>query len=111
MLAIVVIFVQELPVGPAVVPPISGSVGAFGGRASCKFNRICASIGMGGPIMRDRFLNSVPAGAITAATVGAVVAVLGIQASAQSPSASLTTLKTPYGERDLQGIWTTEFDT
>jgi hypothetical protein len=61
--------------------------------------------------MRDRFLNSVPAGAITTTTVGAVVAVLGIQASAQSPSASVTTLKTPWGEPDLQGIWTNQFDT
>jgi hypothetical protein len=50
-----------------------------------------------------------------AAAVGAVVALLGTQASAQNPAASVTTPleapKTPWGEPDLQGIWTNEFDT
>src|ERR1700686_5538853 len=50
-----------------------------------------------------------------AAAVGAVVALLGTQASAQNPAASVTTPleapKTPWGEPDLQGIWTAEFDT
>src|SRR5262249_40271988 len=58
-------------------------------------------------IMRDRFLNSVATVAITAAAIGAVVAVLGTQTSAQGPTA----LKTPWGEPDLQGIWTVEYDT
>src|SRR5438105_14632492 len=61
--------------------------------------------------MRDRFLNSVTTVAITAAAVGAVVAVLGTQTSAQGPAASAATLKTPWGEPDLQGIWTVEYDT
>jgi hypothetical protein len=60
--------------------------------------------------MRDRFLNSVAACAITAVAVGAVVAILGTQASPQGPTASVTTLKTPWSEPDLQGIWTAEFD-
>jgi hypothetical protein len=60
----------------------------------------------GGSIMRDRFLNSVATLAITAAAIGAV-AVLGTQTSAQGPGA----LKTPWGEPDLQGIWTVEYDT
>ena len=55
--------------------------------------------------MRDRFLNSVATVAITAAAIGAVVAVLGTQTSAQGP------LKTAWGEPDLQGIWTVEYDT
>jgi hypothetical protein len=58
-------------------------------------------------IMRDRFLNSVATVAITAAAIGAVVAVLGTQTSAQGPAA----LKTAWGEPDLQGIWTVEYDT
>src|SRR5262249_8424460 len=58
-------------------------------------------------IMRDRFLNSVATVAITAAAIGAAVAVLGTQTSAQGP----TTLKTAWGEPDLQGIWTVEYDT
>jgi hypothetical protein len=61
--------------------------------------------------MRDRFLNSAAAGVLTTTSISAVVAVLGTQASAQSATASVTTLKTPWGEPDLQGIWTSEFDT
>src|SRR6202171_3633653 len=65
--------------------------------------------------MRDRFLNSVATLAITAAAVGAVVTLLGTQTSAQGPAASVAAptalLKTPWGEPDLQGIWTNEFDT
>jgi hypothetical protein len=60
-------------------------------------------------IMRDRFLNLVATLAITAAAVGAV-ALIGTQTSAQDPAASAM-LKTPWGEPDLQGIWTAEFDT
>jgi hypothetical protein len=58
-------------------------------------------------IMRDRFLSSVATVAITAAAIGAIVAVLGTQTSAQGPAA----LKTAWGEPDLQGIWTVEYDT
>ena len=61
--------------------------------------------------MRDRFLNSVATGAIAAVTAGTVVVLLSTQTSAQGPTASITTLKTPWGEPDLQGIWTDEFDT
>jgi hypothetical protein len=65
--------------------------------------------------MRDRLLNSAARHVIAAAAVGAVVALLGTITSAQGPSASAAaptvTLKTPWGEPDLQGIWTSEFDT
>jgi hypothetical protein len=43
--------------------------------------------------------------AIAAAVVGSVIAVSTMRTSAQAP------LKTPWGEPDLQGIWTYEFDT
>src|SRR5882672_4249695 len=49
--------------------------------------------------------------AITAATVSAAISVLATRASAQAPASSDTALKTPWGEPDLQGIWTEEFDT
>jgi hypothetical protein len=50
------------------------------------------------------------------AAAGGTVAPMSItRASAQPPAASVTTpvvsLKTPWGEPDLQGIWTEEFDT
>jgi hypothetical protein len=61
--------------------------------------------------MRDRFVNSVATCAVTAAAIGAVVALPGTQTLAQAPMASVTTLKTPWGEPDLQGIWTAVFDT
>jgi hypothetical protein len=64
---------------------------------------------MGGPIMRDRFLNSVAASVLTGAAFSAVVGLLGTQAPAQTPS--IIALNTPWGEPDLQGIWTSEFDT
>jgi hypothetical protein len=49
--------------------------------------------------------------AITAATVSAAISVLATRASAQAPASSNTALKTHWGEPDLQGIWTEEFDT
>jgi hypothetical protein len=65
--------------------------------------------------MRDRLLNSVAMGVIAATAVAAVVELLGTQTSAQAPAASVTmptaALKTPWGEPDLQGIWTAESDT
>src|SRR5207249_794499 len=56
--------------------------------------------------MRDRFLSSAATLALAAAGIGAIVAVIGTQTSAQAP-----TLKTPWGEPDLQGIWAVEYDT
>ena len=48
----------------------------------------------------------------TAAAAGVLgsVSVFITSASAQAPAASAN-LKTPWGEPDLQGIWTDEFDT
>jgi hypothetical protein len=53
-------------------------------------------------IVRERFSGSVIAVVIAAAAVSS--------ASAQTPAGSAT-LKTPWGEPDLQGVWTSEFDT
>jgi hypothetical protein len=73
--------------------------------------------------MRDRFRGSTIAVAMVAAAVGAGVIVVSItRTSAQAPAASATApqarapatapaLKTSWGEPDLQGIWTDEFDT
>jgi hypothetical protein len=61
--------------------------------------------------MRDRFSGSIVTTAITAAIVSIVSSVSFTQTAAQSPAASSSTLKTPWGEPDLQGIWTDEFDT
>jgi hypothetical protein len=66
--------------------------------------------------MRHRFSGSmIVVGAATAA-VSAVMSVSSTRTtSAQAPAASVTTpapaLKTPWGEPDLQGIWTDEIDT
>jgi hypothetical protein len=64
--------------------------------------------------MRGRFLGSMTTGAVVAA-VGAVISVCITTACAQAPEASAiaaaSTPKTPWGEPDLQGIWTDEFDT
>jgi hypothetical protein len=53
--------------------------------------------------------------AIATAAAGALVSVPMTRASAQAPAASVTppapALKTPWGEPDLQGIWTDETDT
>ena len=46
-----------------------------------------------------------------AMAVGAVISVSVTGTSAQAPATSMTALKTPWGEPDLQGIWTDEFDT
>ena len=52
---------------------------------------------------------------VTAAAVGAAIAMTVIRTSAQAPAASATepavALKTLWGEPDIQGIWTDEFDT
>jgi hypothetical protein len=61
--------------------------------------------------MRERFSGSI----ITVAVAGAVISVLASGSSAQAPAASATApdqvLKTPWGEPDLQGIWTDETNT
>jgi hypothetical protein len=51
---------------------------------------------------------------VTAAVAAAACAAISLSAplaSAQAPAASGTALKTPWGEPDLQGIWTDEYDT
>src|SRR5258705_4824245 len=58
--------------------------------------------------MRDRFLRSTITIAIAAAAVSAVISVSITGTSAQAPA---PILKTPWGEPDLQGIWTDETDT
>src|SRR5207245_5577611 len=66
-------------------------------------------------IMRERFSGSMTTFAIAGAAVSVVIAVSITRASAQAPVASATapapTLTTPWGEPDLQGIWTDETDT
>jgi hypothetical protein len=68
--------------------------------------------------MRDRFSGATITLAIAAAAVGAIgIAASITRTSAHAPAASATALapaptpKTPWGEPDLQGIWTDEFDT
>jgi hypothetical protein len=61
--------------------------------------------------MRDRSSGSMVTVAIAAAAVRATISVLAFQTSAQAQVASGTALKTPWGEPDLQGIWTDQFDT
>jgi len=56
--------------------------------------------------MLDRFSGSMITVAVAAAAFTAVVSVSTLRTSAQSP-----TVKTPWGEPDLQGIWTVETDT
>jgi len=65
--------------------------------------------------MRDRFSGSMLTVTIAAA-VSAVISMSITQTSAQAPAASsgaapAPALKTPWGEPDLQGIWTDETDT
>src|SRR5258707_792515 len=63
--------------------------------------------------MRERFSGAVIMVAIAVAAAGISVSV--DPTSAQAPAGSVTApppaLKTPWGEPDLQGIWTDEFDT
>jgi hypothetical protein len=66
-------------------------------------------------IMSDRFSGSMTTVIIAAVAVGAGISVSITPTSAQAPGASVTApapaLKTPWGEPDLQGIWTDETDT
>jgi hypothetical protein len=68
-----------------------------------------------GGFMFGRLSGSTISVAIAAAAVGAVISVSVTPTSAQAPAASVTApapaLKTPWGEPDLQGIWTDENDT
>jgi hypothetical protein len=67
--------------------------------------------------MRERFSGSMITVAIAAITASAVISAPMTWASAQAPAASRTPpaaapeLKTPWGEPDLQGIWTDETTT
>src|SRR5467141_769708 len=62
-------------------------------------------------MMGDRFSTSMITVAIAAAAVSTAISVPATRTSAQAPAFSDTALKTPWGEPDLQGIWTEEFDT
>src|SRR5215510_9727123 len=62
-------------------------------------------------VMGDCFSCSIVNLAIAAAAAGAVISVAITGTSAQAPAVSSSALKTPWGEPDLQGIWTDEFDT
>src|SRR5512137_2133678 len=61
--------------------------------------------------MPDRFSGPMVAVVIATAAVSAAISVPASRTSAQAPAASGAALKTPWGEPDLQGIWTDEFDT
>jgi hypothetical protein len=63
--------------------------------------------------MRERFSVSMTAAALTAVAIAAAATIMPAavpQVSAQTPAAA-PALKTPWGESDLQGIWTDETDT
>src|ERR1700722_1828363 len=60
----------------------------------------------GETIMLDRLSGTMITIAVAAAIVGAGISVSITRTSAQAPA-----LKTPWGEPDLQGIWTDENDT
>jgi hypothetical protein len=57
--------------------------------------------------MGNRFSGSILTAALAAAAAGAAISV----STAQAPAVSGSGPKTPWGEPDLQGIWTAEFDT
>src|ERR1700759_405612 len=65
--------------------------------------------------MGDRFSGSIVTVVISAAAIAvtsvSVTSMSVTPAAAQTPPASGAALKTPWGEPDLQGIWTEEFDT
>jgi hypothetical protein len=61
--------------------------------------------------MRRRVLRPTIRVAIAAAAVSAIAAVSITRTSAQAPAPSIPALKTPWGDPDLQGIWTDETDT
>jgi hypothetical protein len=59
-------------------------------------------------MMLDRFSGSMTTVAIVAVAISAVISMSVTRTSGQAPAAAL---KTPWGEPDLQGIWTDENDT
>ena len=59
--------------------------------------------------MGDRLSGSIITAAVAVAAISTVFAIT--QTFAQTPPASGAVPKTPWGEPDLQGIWTDEFDT
>src|ERR1700704_2307200 len=61
--------------------------------------------------MGDRFSTSMVTVAIAAAAVSTTISVLAARTSAQAPAVFNTAQKTSWGEPDLEGIWTEEFDT
>jgi len=61
-------------------------------------------------VMGNRFSGLIVTAAI-AGIAGAAVSVSVTRTSAQAPASKTTPLKTAWGESDLQGIWTDEFDT
>jgi hypothetical protein len=61
--------------------------------------------------MRDRLTHSSLMIGVTAVALTVTFAVSVTGASAQTPAPSGPALKTPWGEPDLQGIWTDENDT
>jgi len=65
--------------------------------------------------MREKFSASMIAVAIAGVAVSTVISVSITRSGAQAPATSTTlpaqALKTPWGEPDLQGIWTVETDT
>src|SRR5271163_1574081 len=67
-------------------------------------------------IVMDNRFSGVVAIAVVAAVAGAAISVSVTATSAQAPVISGAAMKTPplktaWGEPDLQGIWTDEFDT
>jgi hypothetical protein len=61
--------------------------------------------------MGDRLLGSIITAVVAAAAIGAATLNCVRQSLAQAAAPFGTALKTPWGEPDLQGIWTDEFDT
>jgi hypothetical protein len=61
--------------------------------------------------MRDRLSALTVTVAIAAAAVSAAILLPAARSLAQAPAVSGAALKTPWGDPDLQGIWTDEFDT
>jgi hypothetical protein len=61
--------------------------------------------------MGDRFSGSIVTVAISAAVVAATSVSVTVTSAQTPPASAGAALKTPWGEPDLQGIWTEEFDT
>jgi hypothetical protein len=61
--------------------------------------------------MGERLSGLIATAAIAAGAAGTVISMPFTQISAQTPAPYGAALHTPWGEPDLQGIWTEEFDT